>query len=62
MTNNAARFEAALGTALEAFWIEFAKAYPEATSGDLSPPSEIAIEQAARAAGADWLSLNAPNA
>lgn len=62
MTTETTRLDTALQSALDAFWSAFAKAYPEATTGDLSPDALMPFEASARLACAAWVQSNAPSA
>jgi hypothetical protein len=44
--------------ALEVFWQSIAAAYPQATSGDLSPGQTVALERAAEKAVEEWVHYN----
>jgi hypothetical protein len=44
--------------ALAAFWASVAARYPEAKTGDLSPPTAAALDRAAKAAVAEWVASN----
>jgi hypothetical protein len=46
--------------ALEAFWASVASAYPEATTGDLTPGAEFPLKKAATAAVEEWVEYNVP--
>lgn len=52
--------ETLLREALDLFWGRITLAFPEATSGDLSPDAEVHLERAARAATEEWVSANVP--
>jgi hypothetical protein len=46
--------------AFTAFWAVVAAAHPECASGDLSPITKAAFEDAGAAAVAEWVAMNRP--
>lgn len=52
------RIEEALNSGLQAFWAEIAAAFPEITSGDLSPEVTLKLEQECRSAIEEWVQGN----
>ena len=46
--------------ALDAFWDVIVNRFPEATTGDLSPLTTFALDQAAEAAVEEWVWANVP--
>jgi hypothetical protein len=46
--------------ASDAFWAVIVKNFPEATTGDLSPLTTFAFDQAAEAAVEEWVWANVP--
>lgn len=44
--------------ALHAFWSVVVAAYPDATTGDLSPETTVALRRLARQAVAEWMRFN----
>ena len=59
ISNDESRLRDALEEAETAFWDTIVAKYPEAESGDLSPACSSALATAQRAAGTEWLELNA---
>jgi len=47
--------------ALDAFWDTIADAHPEAKTGDLSPATTAALEDAANKALDEWVAQNCPS-
>ena len=50
--------ETLVESALDAFWQDIASAYPESTSGDLSPDNTLKLKDAALAAVREWIENN----
>jgi len=48
--------------ALFEFWASVAGAYPEATTGDLTPAAIFPLKKAATAAVEEWIEYNVPQA
>ena len=59
ISNDETRVGNALAEAEAIFWEYIADAFPEATSGDLSPACAIALSTTMRAALVEWLEFNA---
>lgn len=55
-----ARITPSIAAAQDAFFAALAKAWPEATSGDLYPHEQIKFEDAAAQAARSWISANVP--
>jgi hypothetical protein len=52
--------ETAVEKAMDAFWQIIVEHYPTAESGDLSPLTHLAFDEAARTAVAEWVNGNVP--
>ena len=52
--------ESVVEDALFEFWASIAAAYPEATTGDLTPASIFPLKKAAVAAVEEWVEYNVP--
>lgn len=50
--------EAVVEDALFAFWASVASAYPEATTGDLTPAASYPLKKAATVAVEEWVEYN----
>lgn len=60
MTTQTKVTEELVDSALDAFWEVIAKAYPQATSGDLTPLTTIRLSQTAIDAVREWVTYNVP--
>lgn len=52
--------ESVVEDALSAFWASVAAAYPQATTGDMTPSGEVRLKRAAIAAVEEWVEYNVP--
>ncbi len=60
MTMSTPNIENLTNEALDAFWSVIAKQVPQATTGDLSPGTDFALQVAAENAVKEWIAANVP--